>query len=249
MLRSGNMVEVNRAEAQSRKAKVFNGKHDFYRNTRCTSTAQEEHSALPAGVINTHEDSDDDGCYQGEELELMKEDQELSVAAHWINQAGWDAAGEGRAVSPKTGQEINLRLDWGDVKKRLAECMSEKEKAQKIDEAAVLKKFDLETLDPTQRAFADRVLSWAAELVEVYNHRRTTGIAEAALLALWICRKRKVHHAQDDRSAHAALVPTRGRRRNRRSNSLHWRGGVQHRLRCQDSVFDLPHLSKCSLEE
>ena len=45
--------------------------------------------------------------------------QELQAAKHWINQEGWDAAGEGRAVSPATGEEVYLRLDWADVKRKL----------------------------------------------------------------------------------------------------------------------------------
>ena len=45
---------------------------------------------------------------------------ELRAASHWVNQAGWDVVQEGRAVSPTTGAEINLRLDWGEVEKKLA---------------------------------------------------------------------------------------------------------------------------------
>ena len=59
MLYRGNMAEVSRQEEQLNNAKVFNQKHSFYRNTRCTSVAQEEQSALPAGVSNVYEDSDD----------------------------------------------------------------------------------------------------------------------------------------------------------------------------------------------
>ena len=101
MLRSGNMAEVNRAEEQSRKAKVFNRKHDFYRNTRCTSTAQEEHSALPAIVTNVLEHSNDEEDFLGEQLEISKEMQELRAAQHWINQDGWDAAIEAQGLSKK----------------------------------------------------------------------------------------------------------------------------------------------------
>jgi len=61
------MEEVNRRLEQERKAKVFNHKHSFYRNTRCASAAQEEQSALPAGVLNVHEDSTDDEGYVGEQ--------------------------------------------------------------------------------------------------------------------------------------------------------------------------------------
>ena len=63
MLYKGNMAEISRKEQQSKKAHVFNRKHNCYRNTRCTSVAQEEQSALPAGVININEDSDDDEAY------------------------------------------------------------------------------------------------------------------------------------------------------------------------------------------
>ena len=92
MLRAGTVSEMNRADVASQKAKVFNTKHDYYRNTRCTSTAQEEHSALPGGVIHTLQDSDDDDGYNGEQLEISKYIQELSGALQWTNQAGWDAA-------------------------------------------------------------------------------------------------------------------------------------------------------------
>ena len=79
---------------------MFNRKHSFYRHTRCTSVAQKEQSALPAGVVNTYEDSDDEGAYLGEQKEIQKEMDELRVAQHWVNQEGWDAAAEGRAVHP-----------------------------------------------------------------------------------------------------------------------------------------------------
>ena len=87
------------------KGKIFKRpKHDFYKQTRCTSTAQEEQSALPVGVINRHEDSSEDKDCYGEGKEMANEAQELRAAAHWINQSGWDTASEGRAVSPTTGQ-------------------------------------------------------------------------------------------------------------------------------------------------
>ena len=108
MLYEGNMAEVNRREEQQRKSWITNHKHDFYRQTRCTSTAQEECSAMPAGVMNTHEDSDDEDAFGGEQKEISKEMQELRAAEHWVNQEGWDAAGEGVAVS-STGAPINLR--------------------------------------------------------------------------------------------------------------------------------------------
>ena len=67
MLYKGNMEEVNRRAEQERRAKVISQKHSFYKQTRCTSTAQEEQSALPAGVLNVHEDSSGDEDYFGEQ--------------------------------------------------------------------------------------------------------------------------------------------------------------------------------------
>ena len=93
MLYKGNMEEANRGTEQAKKAKVFNHRHDYYKNTRCTNAAQEEQSALPGGVINVNEDSDDDGEYCGEQKEIAKEVQELRGAQHWVNQEGWNAAG------------------------------------------------------------------------------------------------------------------------------------------------------------
>ena len=109
MLYEGNIAEANRREEQQRKSWIANHRHDFYRQTRCTSTAQEECSAMPAGVMNTHEDSDDDDAYGGEQKEIDREMQELRAAQHWVNQEGWNAAGEGVATT-STGDEINLRL-------------------------------------------------------------------------------------------------------------------------------------------
>ena len=57
MLYEGSMEEVNRRAEQQRKSNMMNHKHPFCRHTRCTSTAQEEQSALPIGVIHVNEDS------------------------------------------------------------------------------------------------------------------------------------------------------------------------------------------------
>ena len=50
LLYKGNLEEANRSDAQKGKSHCVSHKHNVYRNTRCTSTAQEEQSALPAGV-------------------------------------------------------------------------------------------------------------------------------------------------------------------------------------------------------
>ena len=189
LLYQGNTAEVNRQEEQSRKAKVFSRKHDFYRHTRCTSVAQEEQSALPAGVINVNEDSEDDDDYEGEQKEIAKEMDELRVAQRWVNQSGRDAAVEGRAMSASTGTEIDLRLDWGEVKRTLQQGAGSDGSAvlPQLDEASVRRDYDLDALDPTQRAFADRVLRWVAEVVRVYKEVRDTGVQQdVPLLRSWL---------------------------------------------------------------
>ncbi len=171
------MEEVNRRDEQTRKAKGVNQKHSYYKQTRCTSTAQEEQSAMPAGVINRNEDSSDEEDYYGEEKEIAKEVQELRAAAHWINQEGWDAVGEGRAISPSTGKEIDLRLDWADVKRKLGAGTGADVATgpAPVQRSAVSQDYALDDLDPTQRAFADRALAWGAELVDVYKDVSSTG--------------------------------------------------------------------------
>ena len=55
---------------------------------------------MPAGVINVNEDSEDEEDYFGaEQKERAKEAQEIRAAQQWVNHAGWDAAGEGRATT------------------------------------------------------------------------------------------------------------------------------------------------------
>ena len=93
--------------------------------------------------------------------EIAKEVQELQAAKHWINQEGWDAAGEGRAVSPSTGEEIDLRLDWAEVKRKLAAGAGQDATTgpARLDEEVVHRDYALDKLDPTQRVFADLVLA------------------------------------------------------------------------------------------
>ena len=65
---------------------MHNIRHDFYRRTRCTSVDQEECSALPAGVINVNEDSEDAGEFDGDGKEISKEMDELRAVGQWVNQ-------------------------------------------------------------------------------------------------------------------------------------------------------------------
>ena len=102
--------------------------------------AQEEQSAHPGGAINTYEDSDDDEAFLGEQKEIAKELDELRAAQHWINQEGWDVASEVFATSKHTNKAIDLRLDWGAVKKMLSEGIGDQDEmdASPADEAALL---------------------------------------------------------------------------------------------------------------
>ena len=60
-LRGASKVEeVERWSEVERKSTVVKTRHTFYKQTKVTSLAQEEQSALPAGVMNVHEGSDDD---------------------------------------------------------------------------------------------------------------------------------------------------------------------------------------------
>lgn len=177
MLYKGNMEEISRQEQQKNKGQVHNSRHNCYRHTRCTSVAQEEQSALPAGVINVNEDSDDDEFYMGEQKEIAKEMDELRAAQHWINQEGWDVASEVHVKNKITGAVVDLRLDWDAVKKQLAEGSGHAEETDglHIDANTVLRDYSLDNLDPTQRVFADRVLKWAAAVADTYAAVRSDG--------------------------------------------------------------------------
>ena len=60
-LRGASKVEaVERWSEVERKTTVVKTRHNFYKQTKVTSLAQEEQSALPAGVLNTYEDSTDE---------------------------------------------------------------------------------------------------------------------------------------------------------------------------------------------
>ena len=87
--------------------------------------AQEEQSALPAGVINTSEDSDDDGTYLGDREEVGKMREELQAGQHLTKQRGWDVAGDAHVVSKSTGEVIDLHLDWGAGREKTAEARGE----------------------------------------------------------------------------------------------------------------------------
>ena len=66
-----------------------------------------------ACAVNALADSGDEDAYGGDKKEFQQEVDERPAAQILINQKGWDAASEVRAVSPTTGREIDFRLDWG----------------------------------------------------------------------------------------------------------------------------------------
>ena len=59
-------------------------------------------------------------AYLGDQKEIAKELEEIRVAQHWVNQEGWDVASEAHVHSQRTGQVVDLHLDWGAVQKALA---------------------------------------------------------------------------------------------------------------------------------
>jgi len=77
LLMRGNVQESSREAEQKKNCKEFNHKHTYYRNSRVTSVAQEDQSAIPLGVQNVYEDSDDADAYQGEQKEIAKEMDQL----------------------------------------------------------------------------------------------------------------------------------------------------------------------------
>ena len=139
------------------------------------------------GVVHVHEDSDDDDAFTGEQKEIAKEMEELRVAQYWINQAGWDASVEGRAVASSSGEEVDLRLDWGEVQRTLAKGAQPKQRSAQLDAATVFRDYSLDKLDPTQRAFADRVLDWVKAVGDRYRIVKETGHASTLpCLRTWL---------------------------------------------------------------
>ena len=182
-LRGAKKVEeVERWGEVERKSTIVQTRHNFYRQTKVTSHAQEEQSALPAGVINTYEDSTDEEDCAGEQKEIAMEMQALRGAQQWVNQEGWDAAGEA-IVLDSSGAEIDLRalkdaegcsLNWGDVRRQMARgaglASDESAVTAAVVEEEVMRDFALDKLDPTQRVFADRGLAWGRALARAYKH-------------------------------------------------------------------------------
>ena len=105
---ASKVEELERSSEVARKSTVVKTRHNFYKQTKVTSHAQEEQSALPAGVLNTYEDTTDEEDFTGEQKEIASEMQALRAAQQWVNQEGWDAAGEAKAVD-SSGVDVDLR--------------------------------------------------------------------------------------------------------------------------------------------
>ena len=119
------MEELERWSEVERKSTVVKTRHNFYKQTKVTSLAQEEQSALSAGIINTYEDTSDEEDFTGEQKEIASEMQALRAAQQWVNQEEWDAAGEAKAVD-SNGADVVLRAPtdaegrpptWGEVQR------------------------------------------------------------------------------------------------------------------------------------
>jgi len=135
------------------------------------------------------EDSDDDELWDGgDSKELEKETQALRVAKDWLSDKpemlSWDAVAEAKAIGAD-GVEVDLRqptdaagqpLTWDDVRRMLDSGAGaghkDSDPDRLVDKAAVLRDYALDDLDPTQRAFADRVLKWADKVVQAYQHNK-----------------------------------------------------------------------------
>ena len=73
------------------------------------------------------------------------------------------------------GADVDLRLDWEAVRCKLAKgAAGEARDAALVDKDAVERDYALDALDPVQRVFADRVLTWGRALVAVYKKNKQT---------------------------------------------------------------------------
>ena len=127
--------QVDRLQEVQRRSITRRHGHNVYRNTKVTSLAQEEQSAMPAGVTNVWENSSDDEAWDGaDSKELDAEWQALRVAKHWLSDNGpelnnRDAEAEALAMGAD-GAWVQLRkptdaklnqLTWDDVRRMLDE--------------------------------------------------------------------------------------------------------------------------------
>ena len=193
-LRDGYLQEIERSTETNRRCSMHNAKHDFYKHTRVTNLGQEESGWTQQGVMNVYENSSDDEDYFGEQKEVQAEIDALKSAHHWINPAHWAAEKESLAQN-HLGQEVDLRIprgrnghpiSWETVKKMLGDESNLRESCPEAQDSQ--RKYDLGKLDPTQRAFADRVLGWGAEVCGCYKDVEKDGVPRnLPILRMWLC--------------------------------------------------------------
>ena len=175
VLRAGHIEEHDKSKQLQTKSSVCNSHHNYYRHTRCSDNAQEESSANPCGVVNVNEDSDENEAFTSEQKEIEQEMDGLRGVLKWMNPDGWDLNAEGKGDLHGDGSQVDLRRDWGYVKKLLdngAEAEADG-KSWVPTRAEVERDYDLARLDPTQRAFVDYVLSWVRDLICFKKAKKT----------------------------------------------------------------------------
>ena len=164
------------------------------KQTRCSGVEQEEQSATPFGVINVYNDSDDDADYCGDQKEIKAEMSALRAASSWMNPRTWDTGQEAFALD-HAAQNVDLRsprdasgrvISWDAVKKALG--TETKDDTQESGSKSDARTYCLDDLDPTQRAFADRILQWGTDLCKCYQEVESDGIPrDVPLLRTWLC--------------------------------------------------------------
>ena len=82
-------------------------------------------------------------AFLGDQKKINRELEEIRVAQHWVNQEGWDVASEAQVHSKSIGKVIDLHLDWGAVKKALADGHDEARDSDMshVDEVTVLRDY------------------------------------------------------------------------------------------------------------
>ena len=190
-MRAGFLQELRSKDAMTSRVALEKPKHDCYRKQRVTDRAQEEQSFTSLGVMNVCEDSDDGDAYDGDEKEIQEEVNALRSVAAWVNLPTHDAAEDAFAIG-SDGLRINLReptiqgkhVDWKDVMKHLKEGNELKSADQNDFDVTA---YPLDTLDPTQRVFADRLLAWGQELVQCYLQVEKDGVPRnPPVLRTWL---------------------------------------------------------------
>ena len=125
---------------------------------------------MPGGVLNAHEDTDNEDEYFADQAEVRCEMDALKVAESHVNVKSWNYQREGIGRT-SSGHEVDLRLDWAAAKAILKQGSEDavEDEEKSLSAAEVAEKYPLDILDPTQRCFADRVLAWAGEVVQCYS--------------------------------------------------------------------------------